>query len=82
MPNVRDIVNKVGEVADMVDDFIPQAGLAKGGAQIIGGLLDVLDGLKKDAPDPTTAEAIEQHRAKVAAIQAKAERTSDRLRGG
>lgn len=79
--DIRDIVNKIGEVADMVDDYIPQAGLVKGGAQVANGLLDVLDGLKKDAPDPTTAEAIEQHRQKVIAVQAKAAATSDRLRG-
>lgn len=79
--DIRDIVNKVGELADMVDDYLPQAGLAKGGAQVVGGILDVLDGLRKDAPDPTTTEAIQKHREKVIAVQAKARATSDRLRG-
>lgn len=79
--DIRDIVNKVGQLADMVDDYIPQAGLAKGGVKVVNGILDVIDGLKADAPDASSAAELEKHRAKVLAVQAKAKATADRLRG-
>lgn len=81
MPDIRDMVNKAGELADIAAIVVPQAKLVKGGTVIINGILDVFDGLKADAPDPTTAAAIEDHRKKVMAIQAKAKATSADLRG-
>jgi hypothetical protein len=79
--DIRSMIDKTGELADMAAILVPQAKLVKGGTIVLNGILDVMDGLKKDAPDASSAAEIEKHRAKVADVQAKAARTSARLRG-
>lgn len=79
--DIHNIINKVGQLADLVDDYIPAAGMVKGGVQVANGLLDVIDGLRADAPDAASTAELEKHRAKVLAVQVKAKATSDRLRG-
>ena len=79
--DVRDLIAKAGELADMASILVPQAKLVKGGTIVLSGIMDVFDGLKADAPDASSAAEIDKHKAKVAAVQAKARATSARLRG-
>lgn len=82
MPDIRALIDKAGELADMASILIPQAKLVKGGTIVLSGVLDVIDGLRKDAPDAASEAELDKHRAKVVAVQAKAKATSARLRGG
>lgn len=81
MPDIRSIVDKVLDVADTVNDFLPGAPLTQGAIDLGRKVEDLVDSVGDHIPLDKQGEA-QEIRAKLAAtVKAKAAATSDRLRG-
>ena len=82
MTDLKTLINKLAEVADLAATVLPQASLAGGAMRIGSKLIDIVDDLKHHAPDAETSDQLEEaHKKLTAMVTAKSQATSDRLRG-
>lgn len=79
--DIRAIIAKIADVADLASAIIPQAGLVKGGVELGEKIIDLIDSIGDDIPVDQQAEAQEARRKLAEAVKAKAAATSSRLRG-
>lgn len=76
-----DIVNKILDVADTVNDFLPASGLTQKGIDLARKVEDLVGSIGGDIPLDKQAEAQATRAALAAKVKAKAASTSARLRG-
>jgi hypothetical protein len=75
----RDLADRAIELAEMGSVVFPPLGT---GAALADKVLDLLDGLKDEAPDQESEEDLEAaHQALYDAMTAKGHKLSERLRG-
>lgn len=81
MADMKSIVDKVLDVADTVNDFLPMHGLSQGGIDLARKVEDLVGSIGDDIPLDKQAEAQATRAALAAKVKAKAAATSSRLRG-
>lgn len=81
MADLSGLFNKVLDVADSVNEYLPAAGLTQGGIDLARKVEDLLNSFGNDIPASQQATA-QTTRAQLAAkVAAKARATSNRARG-
>ena len=81
MADIKAIFDKVLNLADSVNDFLPGAPLTQGAIDLARKVDDVIGSFGDDIPLDKQAEAQEARAKLAAAVTAKAGKVSDRLRG-
>jgi len=81
MANISSIVDKILNLADTVNDYLPGAPLTQGAINLARKVGDLVDSVDDAIPADRQAEAKEARKKLAAAVTAKAKSTSARMRG-
>lgn len=82
MANIKDIVAKVLNLADSVNEYLPGAPLTQGAIDLARKVGDLVDTIDDEIPLDQQAQAKAARAQLAEAVKAKAASTSNRLRGG
>lgn len=81
MPDMKELINGAVRLADLASTVLPGAGLAADAGRIAGKIITVIDDLGEHASPEQQPQMQAARKKLMAAVQAKAEATADRLRG-